>query len=61
MENARRCMVAVEARGTKSRPKTEERKARRPDTLDSLPNYRARRGMRGVVPRRHLQTKTTIL
>jgi len=32
MENARHCLVAVVARGTKSWPETEERKARRPDT-----------------------------
>ena len=34
MKNSRRCLVAIEARGTKSWPVTEERRDRRPDTID---------------------------
>jgi len=47
MENAWHCLVAVVAQGTKSWLETEERRARRPDTL-SIPNHRASRGMRGT-------------
>src|SRR6218665_2633544 len=35
MENARRCLVAVLARGTNSWPVTEERRARRPGRPDT--------------------------
>jgi len=35
MENARHCLIAVAAQGTKSGPETEERRARQPDTLDT--------------------------
>src|SRR6218665_2659534 len=35
MENARRCLVAVLARGTKSWPVAEERRARRPGRPDT--------------------------
>src|SRR6218665_3741953 len=61
MENARRCLVAVLARGTNSWPVAEERRARRPGTCRPDTGLQSSQWDLGALPRRHRHNKTAIL